>query len=153
MTFSLTARCPRTGQLGIAISTSSICVASRCSWLRAGAGAVATQNITDPRLGHLGLDLLARGFSAEATLDALVGSQPHAAYRQLAVVDDRGGVAHHSGEETLGTHAVATAEGCVAAGNLLADEGVPRAMVEAFMADPESHLAERLVRALEGALR
>ena len=56
MTFSITARCERTGMFGISVSSSSICVAARCgTWVRAGVGAVATQNITDPRLGDLGL--------------------------------------------------------------------------------------------------
>ena len=152
MTFSLTARCPRTGMFGIAITTSSICVASRCVWARANAGAVATQNITDPRLGALGLELLAQGFGAQAVLDQLVAAGSYPEYRQVAVVDGWGGVAHHSGARTLGTHGVATAEGCVAAGNLLKSRDVPKAMVEGFNEAPGEHLAERLLRGLEAGL-
>ena len=63
MTFSLVARCERTGMFGIAISSSSPAVAARCSYARAGVGAVASQNVTDPTLGPLGLDLMQQGMS------------------------------------------------------------------------------------------
>ena len=69
MTFSIVGRCAETGQFGIAISSSSIAVGARCPWLRAGAGAVATQNITLPALGPEILDLLEAGESASAALD------------------------------------------------------------------------------------
>jgi uncharacterized Ntn-hydrolase superfamily protein len=153
MTFSITARCPRTGAFGIAVTTSSICVASRCVWARAHVGAVATQNITDPRLGSLGLDLLARGFGAAAVIELLVKAGPYPEYRQLAVVDGWGGVAHYSGSKTLGTHRVVTGPSCVAAGNILETEAVPQAMVDRFLATPaEAHLAERLLAGLEAGL-
>ena len=64
MTFSLVGRCARTGRFGVVVASSSPAVAARCAWARAGVGAVATQNITDPRLGPRLLDLLALGRSA-----------------------------------------------------------------------------------------
>ena len=64
MTFSIAARCDRMGMFGMAVASSSPAVAARCAHARAGVGVVATQNITDPRLGPAGLDLLAAGFSA-----------------------------------------------------------------------------------------
>ena len=153
MTFSLVARCDRSQMFGVAVTSSSPCVASRCgNWARAGIGAVATQNITDPRLGHLGLTLLAQGFGAGAVMTQLVGADLHAEYRQLTIVDRNGRTAHHSGAKTLGRHAVAEGRGCIAAGNLLAGEGVPQAMVTAHHAAPGEHLAERLLRALEAGL-
>lgn len=153
MTFSITARCPRTGMFGIAITTSSICVASRCVWARAHVGAVATQNITDPRLGSLGLDLMARGFGAAAVVDQLVKAGPYPEFRQLAVVDSWGDVAHYSGAKTLGTHNVATGAGCVAAGNILKSDRVPQAMIDGYLSAPaNAHLAERLLRGLEAGL-
>ncbi|MDX1432535.1 MAG: DUF1028 domain-containing protein [Gammaproteobacteria bacterium] len=152
MTFSITARCERTGMVGVAVSSSSVCVASRCAWARAGAGAVASQNVTDPALGQLGLELLARGYAAPAVIDMLVHAGSFPDYRQLAVVDAAGGTAHHSGAKTLGRHAVAEGAGCVAAGNILADQRVPAEMVAAFAAAPSAHLAERLVGALEAGL-
>jgi uncharacterized Ntn-hydrolase superfamily protein len=153
MTFSLVARCRASGMFGVAVTSSSPAVASRCGgWARAGVGAVATQNVTDPRLGHLGLSLLAQGFGARAVMARLIEAGPYPDYRQLAVVDQDGSTAHHSGAKTLGRHAVAEGDGCVAAGNLLAHEGVPEAMVAAFETAP-AQLAERLVIAPEGGLR
>jgi uncharacterized Ntn-hydrolase superfamily protein len=153
MTFSLIARCPETGAFGTVVTSSSICVASRCGgWARAGAGAIATQNVTDPRLAVLGLDLLGRGCSAPATLRQMVEAGRFPEYRQLAVVDRDGAVAHHSGVRTLGRHAVATGPGCVAAGNLLGDGAVPQHMVEAYLGSAGEAFAERLLRAVEAGL-
>ena len=71
MTFSIAARCVDTGMFGIAVSSSSPAVAARCAHARAGIGAFGTQNITDPRLGPAGLDLMAKGASAEQAIAAL----------------------------------------------------------------------------------
>ena len=79
MTFSLAARCPRTGMLGVAVTTSSIAVGSRCAFARARVGGVLTQHRTDPRLGPLGLELLAQGKTAQEAIDALVAIAPAAA--------------------------------------------------------------------------
>ena len=89
---------------GIAVSSSSPCVAARCAHARAGAGVVATQNITDPSLGPRGLDLMASGLSAAVALERLKATSPHIAYRQLALVDRDGGSADFSGDKTLGRH-------------------------------------------------
>ena len=114
MTFSLTARCPGTGALGIAISSSSPAVAARCTHLRPGVGASASQNITDPRLGERLLDRLADGDTAAAAMTAVVAADPTADYRQLTVVDTAGRVAGHSGRHTLGIHHLAVGAGAVA---------------------------------------
>lgn len=153
MTFSISARCADTGMLGIAVTSSSICVAARCGvWVRAGAGVVATQNITDPRLGSIGLHLLAEGYCARTVIKELVAAGAYPEVRQLAVVDSDGLTAHHSGSGTLGAHRVVEGKGCVAAGNILASDKVPEAMVEAFTGGAGEHLAERLVRGLEAGL-
>lgn len=152
MTFSIAGRCQRSGMLGVAVTTSSICVSSRCPWARAGVGAVATQNITDPSLGPKILDLLAAGRSASRALAEIVDQQAKIEYRQLTVIDTNGAVAHHSGSHTLGTHAIAQGEDCVSAGNLLANERIPQAIVDTFVQDPQLHLAERLLLALEAGL-
>lgn len=152
MTFSITARCPESGMFGIAVTSSSMAVAARCAFVRADVGAVASQNITDPRLGPRGLDLMEAGKTAAEALAALLDEHAYRDYRQLALVDGMGGVAHHSGAHTLGTHAVASGEGAVAAGNLLVDPGVPGAMIAAFEADAAAPFPVRLVRALEGGL-
>ena len=152
MTFSIAGRCPRTGMFGIAITTSSICVASRCAWARAGVGAVLTQNFTDPRLGIRGLDLLTEGFSAGEVIRGLVRENTHAAYRQLAAIDRQGRTSCFSGEKTLGTFAGAEGDQCVAVGNLLAHPEIPGEMAASFAEDPDRHLAHRLLRALERGL-
>jgi uncharacterized Ntn-hydrolase superfamily protein len=152
MTFSLAARCPATGRFGIVVTSSSPAVAARCAHARAGAGAAASQNITDPSLGRSLLDLMASGLSAPEALGQLVASIPYAAFRQLTCVDAAGRVATHSGERTLGRHAAAEGAGCVAAGNLLADEGVPEAMVDAFEDGDGSDLGDRLIEALVAGL-
>ncbi|RJF91806.1 DUF1028 domain-containing protein [Noviherbaspirillum saxi] len=148
MTFSLTAYCPETRMVGVAITTSSICVGSRCPWVRAGAGAVATQNVTLPSLGPDILDRLEAGMGpADALADALRGREFNG-YRQVVVVDTQGRSAHFTGTEILGTNAVATGDGCIAAGNLLSTVEVPQAMAGAFAAAKGEHLAERLLRGL-----
>ncbi len=149
MTFSIAGRCARTGMLGVAITTSSIAVASRCPWARAGIGAVATQNITDPRLGQRGLDLMASGLSASEALQRLLADAHRPEYRQVTMIDRNGGTATHTGAKTLGTNAAAAGADCVAAGNLLSNRDVPAAMVRSFGTHPDMHLAERLLLALE----
>jgi uncharacterized Ntn-hydrolase superfamily protein len=152
MTFSISARCARTGMFGIAVSSSSPCVAARCAHARAGAGAVATQNITDPMLGPKGLDLLAQGLSATDALAKLRAGAQHIDYRQLALVDRHGGTAAFSGTKTLGTHNTAEALNVVTAGNLLKNSDIPRLMVNAFVADEKAHLGDRLITAMQAAL-
>ncbi len=152
MTFSLVGRCAGTGMFGVAIATSSICVASRCPWARAGAGAVATQNVTDPSIGPKVLDLLAGDRPAAEALAEVLAASRFTEYRQVTVIDRHGRTAHHSGAKTLGTHAVAEERDCVAAGNLLGSTGVPGAMARSFAAHAGLHLAERLLGALEAGL-
>src|SRR5260370_11217700 len=152
MTFALAARCPRTGMLGAAVTTSSLAVGSRCVFARAGIGAVLTQHRTDPRLGPLGLDMLGAGKTAEETVAALVASTPHHGWRQLAVVDAAGCTAHFSGHLIASIHAGVAGDGAVAVGNLLKNEDVPAAMLPDFARRAERPLAQRLVGALEAGL-
>lgn len=151
MTFSLVARCAQTGQFGMVISSSSPAVAARCAHVRAGVGAVASQNVTDPALGPLVLDQLARGLSAADALAAVTAGRPHIDWRQLLVVDGQGRTAIHSGRQVLGVWGEARGVDCAAGGNLLASDTIPAAMVAGFMAT-KGHLAERLMRALEAGL-
>ena len=151
MTFSLVARCPDSGLCGVAIASSSPAVAARCSHTRAGVGAVASQNVTDPALGPALLDLMAAGHDAPAALGALLDGRTHASYRQLLAVDAAGRTAIHSGPNALGTWAEARGDGVASGGNLLAHDGVPRAVVEAFAASA-GHLGDRLIGALRAGL-
>lgn len=152
MTFSVTGRCTRTGQFGVAVTSSSPAVAARCAWARAKVGAVSTQNVTDPSLGNRILDLLEAGESAEDALAEVVASAHKIEFRQLAVVDAEGRTAVFSGDRTLGTYRTVLGENVVAAGNLLSSVEVPVEMVAAFEANPEAPLAERLIAGLQAGV-
>jgi uncharacterized Ntn-hydrolase superfamily protein len=151
MTFSIAARCAETGMFGLAVSSSSPAVASRCAFARAGVGAVASQNITDPTLGPWVLDLMAGGASAGEALAQVVAASPHIDYRQLTAIDAAGRTAAYEGSKTLGVHAVAEGSNVVAAGNLLADAGVATAMVAAFQG-ASGPLGDRLLQAMKAGL-
>ena len=151
MTFSIVGRCAGTGMFGLAVSSSSPAVAARCAYARAGIGAVSTQNVTDPSLGPRGLDLMAAGRPASQAIDKIVETTAHIEHRQLIMIDADGGTATYSGSRTLGVHAMAEGDDAAAAGNLLASEGVPAAMVEAFAQEPNDHLGDRLLSAMRAA--
>jgi len=151
VTFSLAARCPRTGAFGVVISSSSPAVAARCSHLRPGAGAATSQNITDPRLGAALLDLLERGRPASEAVAAVVAGDPTADFRQLSAVDAAGRTAAHSGRRALGIHNVVHGTGVVGAGNLLASPRVIDAMVGGYTARENDELEARLLDGLLAA--
>ncbi|AZC37805.1 DUF1028 domain-containing protein [Pseudomonas chlororaphis] len=148
MTFSIVGRCAETGQLGIAISSSSIAVGARCPWLRSGVGAVSSQNITLPALGPQVLDGLGEGLAPVQALDQALTRNGYSQYRQVAVVDAQGRTAVFSGNHALGINNAVAGEQCVAAGNLLANSTVIERMVEAFESS-EGCLAARLLSALQ----
>jgi uncharacterized Ntn-hydrolase superfamily protein len=153
MTFSLAARCKRTGQFAAAVTSSSPAVAARCAYARAGVGAVTTQNLTDPRLGPALLVALADGLNAEAALACVVAGASHTQFRQLTVLDKDGRTAAWSGDKTLGVHAQALGRDAVSAGNLLANADVPEAVRAAFLAaDPALELGARVIAALQAGL-
>jgi len=152
MTFSITGHCARTDMVGVAITTSSICVGSRCPHARAGVGAVASQNVTDPNLAELVFERLAAGDSAQAAVAAVTMGRENIDYRQLAAVDLEGRVGHFTGTNVLSLNRTSEGNHCVAAGNLLSSPDVAQAMSDAFDASPDEHLAERLLRGLEAGL-
>ncbi|MFO1122547.1 MAG: DUF1028 domain-containing protein [Hyphomicrobiales bacterium] len=152
MTFSIAGRCAKSGAFGVAITTSSIAVGARCPHARAGVGAVATQNVTDPNLGPMLLDLMSQGLSARDSIDSLIRNRANIEYRQLTAVDRHGNAASFSGRNILGTHGVSEQTDCVAAGNLLKSARLPEIMTTAFAANAGEHLAERLLRSLEAGL-
>jgi uncharacterized Ntn-hydrolase superfamily protein len=151
MTFSLVARCAETGMVGIAISSSSPAVAARCAYTRAGVGAVASQNVTDPRLGPLVLNHMQAGMTAEEAIEAMRKEARHLDYRQVLAVDRNGGTAIHSGGNALGIWAEAKAENVASGGNLLANKDVPAAIVAAFTAST-GPLGDRLIAAMRAGL-
>ncbi|MDP2492624.1 DUF1028 domain-containing protein [Shimia thalassica] len=151
MTFSLVARCAETGMFGIAISSSSPAVAARCSFARAGVGAVASQNVTDPSLGPLTLDHMAQGLSAAQAVAAVVKQGKFIEYRQVLAVDTAGTTAIHSGPNSLGIWTQASAENVASGGNLLANDTIPQAVVDGFLS-ATGHLGDRLIAAMRAGL-
>lgn len=151
MTFSLVARCEKTGMFGVAISSSSPAVAARCAYARAGVGAVASQNVTDPTLGPLALDLMAPGMSAAQAVDEVRRQGKFIEYRQVLAVDGQGRTAIHSGPNSLGIWTQAQGANVASGGNLLANDGVPQAIVDGFLG-ATGHLGDRLIAALRAGL-
>ncbi len=148
-TFSITARCERTGQFGVAVSTKVPAVGMLCPFARSGVGAVATQSWVNPYLGLWGLDLLAEGKGAEEVKALLMERDPVPAQRQFVVVDRWGGAAAHTGEESDTWRGHITGENFAVAGNMLVGEETVAAMAESFRDTQERPLAERLLLALQ----
>jgi uncharacterized Ntn-hydrolase superfamily protein len=134
------------------ICSSSPAVASRCVHLRAGVGAVASQNVTNPHLGAVALQALADGGDARAAVNAAVAAEKHPDYRQLIVVDRSGNAAVHSGARALGTYHQASAENAAAAGNMLRDKGVIETLLSAYSGSTASTLEQRLLDGLTAAM-
>ncbi|QFT94439.1 hypothetical protein FIU86_16435 [Roseovarius sp. THAF9] len=151
MTFSLVARCAETGMFGIAISSSSPAVAARCSFARAGVGAVASQNVTDPTLGPLTLDLMESGLSASDAIAEVRKRGAFIEYRQVLAVDAQGRTAIHSGPNSLGIWTQAEGADVASGGNLLANDEVPAAIVANFT-KATGHIGDRLLAAMRAGL-
>ena len=148
-TFSIIARCSRTGMLGIAITTSDITVGSRCPFVMPSVGAISTQASTDPSLGPFALRLLELGYSANGALQQLEASDPYIERRQLGVVDRNGNAAARTGAMNNPWAGHVTGRDHVAMGNGLVVEGVVQAMASVFLEVHQLELEERLTQALE----
>ena len=151
MTFSLVARCAKTGMFGIAISSSSPAVAARCSYARAKVGAVASQNVTDPTLGPLTLDLMQKGLSAEQAIQQIQSIGKFIEYRQVLAIDKTGMTSIHSGPNSLGIWTQAEGKNVAAGGNLLSNESIPQSIVDAFISS-DGHIGDRLITAMRSGL-
>ena len=148
-TFSLVGRCERTGMFGIAIATSEMAVGSRCIHVAPGVGAVVTQASTNPRLGHLGLNLLRAGYSAPRVLDEIAASDQFVERRQLGCLDVTGLAAARTGAQNKPWAGHRVDENVVVAANMVASADVADAMFATFRKDPGMPLWERLLAALE----
>ena len=151
MTFSIVARSVDASHFGVAIASSSPAVAARCAYAKAGVGAVASQNLTNPALGPAVLSVLERGAAAAEAVDTTFAAEPYRDYRQLLAVGRQGIPAIRSGTSVLGVHGEAVGIHAAAAGNLLANSEVPAAMVAAFEATRGS-FGLRLLAALRAAV-
>lgn len=149
MTFSIAARCERTGQLGVGAVTAMVGVGKLVSHAKAGVGAVATQANINPYLGFDGLRLMERGVGAEQAVADLVADDPGREYRQCGMVDHTGGSAAWTGSETPDWSGHRTGPDFAAQGNRLVGPETIDAVVAAFTADTDRPLVERLLRAME----
>jgi uncharacterized Ntn-hydrolase superfamily protein len=151
MTFSLVARCKDTGMFGMAIASSSPAVAARCSFARAGVGAVASQNVTDPSLGPKTLDAMQSGLNAVDAVARVIAQAQFTQYRQVIAIDQTGMTSIHSGENSLGIWTQASGVNVASGGNLLANDGVPQAIVDGFGTE-QGHIGDRLLAAMHAGL-
>lgn len=134
MTFSIVARDPATGDLGVAVQSKFLAVGAVVPWARAGVGAVATQSFANVAYGPDGLARLAGGATASDALAALVAVDPLRGQRQAGIVDARGGAATHTGRACLAWAGGRTGDGYAAQGNILAGPGVVDALVDTYLA-------------------
>lgn len=149
MTFSIAARCPETGMVGVGVSTALLCVGQLCPFPRAGVGAIATQSFVNPYLGLHGLDYLEQGMDAAAVRDRLAQEDAGRTLRQFSVVDRNGHSAAYTGSDCVTWCGHRTGDGYAVAGNMLVGEETIVAMAGAYEANAAEPFAERLVRALE----
>ena len=148
MTFSLIGRCERTGMIGFAGATSELAAGGRFPHAKAQIGAVITQALTNPYLGHLGIKLLETGYAPHKVLDEIVASDTHVEFRQLGVMDRFGRTAARTGKNNLGVAEHIAESNLIALGNRV-KAGVVGAIAEGFRAASDEYLEERLMRALE----
>src|SRR5258708_1080343 len=150
MTFSIIARCPQTGRLGLGIATFSVGVGGRCEGILAGVGICKTQAYTNRGNDPLAIELLAQGHGPAHVLQMLEQNDPAPAYRQIAITDRDGNGAAHPGSGTRPWSGHKIGAGTIAFGNVLAGPQVIEAIAAGFMAEPQAALEFRLLAALEG---
>jgi len=151
-TFSIVARDPGTGELGVAVQSHWFSVGSVVPWAEAGVGVVATQSFVNPAYGPDGLALMQQGVAAPEALAQLVAQDPGEAVRQVAFVDVQGRAAAHTGKNCIASAAEHVGEGYSVQANMMENERVVPAMARAYEG-AKGPLAERLLAALEAAQR
>ena len=150
MTYSIVARDPESGRLGVAVQSHWFSVGSVVSWGEAGVGVVATQSFAEPSYGPLGLELMRRGRSAPDALDALVRADGDRDVRQVAFVDGSGRVGVHTGRDCIREFGHVTGDGFSVQANMMEHDTVWDAMADAYRA-AEGDLPDRLMAALAAA--
>jgi uncharacterized Ntn-hydrolase superfamily protein len=150
-TYSIVARDPSTGELGVAVQSHWFSVGPIVPWARAGVGAVATQANAEVSYGPLALELLEQGRTAPEALAELLAADPARASRQVAIVDARGNVAAHTGETCMQFAGDIQDEGVSCQANIMASETVWPAMLESFRSASDRSLRDRLLAALDAA--
>jgi len=149
-TYSVVARDPVTGQMGVAVQSHWFSVGSLVTWAEAGVGAVATQSFIDPAYGPLGLDLMRAGKNAKQALAAIIASDPNEAVRQVAMIDAKGNVSAHTGNKCIPAAGHYAGENFSVQANLMLNEKVWPAMAEAYQ-KTGGDLADKMLAALDAA--
>ncbi len=149
-TYSIVARDPATGQIGVAVQSHWFSVGSLVTWAEAGVGAVATQSFIDPAYGPLGLDLMRAGKTAKQALAAIIASDPNENVRQVAMIDAKGQVAAHTGNKCIPAAGHYVGENFSVQANLMLNEKVWPAMAEAYQ-KTGGDLADKMLAALDAA--
>lgn len=149
-TFSIVARDPKTGEIGVAVQSHWFSVGPTVPWAESGVGAVATQSFTDPSYGPRGLDLMRSGKSAPEALKELIATDSNEAVRQVAMVDAKGNVAVHTGKRCIECAGHKAGNGYSVQANLMLNDRVPDAMAKTYE-ETQGDLAERMMTALEAA--
>jgi uncharacterized Ntn-hydrolase superfamily protein len=149
-TFSIVARDPETGEMGVAVQSHWFSVGALCPWAEAGVGAIATQSFVNVSFGPNGLAMLKAGKTAGEVVDELISADEGREVRQLAVVDARGNVAAHTGNKCVPDAGHLVGDQFSVQANLMLNDRVWPAMAEAFQG-VSAPLAERMVMALAAA--
>ncbi|WP_141330630.1 DUF1028 domain-containing protein [Myxococcus sp. AB025B] len=149
-TYSIVARDPATGDLGVAVQSHWFSVGATVPWAEAGVGAVATQSFVDPSYGRLGLDLMRAGRPAPDALKGLLAADSASQVRQVAMVDAQGRVSAHTGSSCIAAAGHLVGEGFSVQANMMQKDTVWPAMAKAYRAS-KGDLAERMLAALEAA--
>lgn len=149
-TFSIVGRDPESGELGVAVQSKFLGAGSLVSWAKAGVGAIATQAAANLDYGEIGLFLLAKGYSAEKVLKALLVMDDGREGRQIGIVDARGGSVTFTGKDCFSWAGGICGPGFAAQGNILVGEDTVKALATTFR-DTGGTLARRLVAALDKA--
>ncbi len=149
-TFSIVARDPETGEMGVAVQSHWFSVGSIVTWGEAGVGVVATQSFVNPSFGPRGLEMLKSGMTAQQVVDSLIASDEGRDVRQLAILDVHGNVAAYTGKNCIPAAGQIVGDNYSVQANLMLNDKVWPAMSEAFE-NTEGPLAERMIAALEAA--
>ena len=150
MTYSIVARDPETGEMGVAVQTHQMSVGKIVPWLLPGLGAIATQSLVNISFGPIGLQMLREGVPAQNIINALVASDDGEHRRQVAVVDVAGNAAAHTGTGCIPFASHHVGDGYSVQANMMNTDTVIPAMRNAFE-QTTGALADRLIAALEAA--
>jgi uncharacterized Ntn-hydrolase superfamily protein len=148
MTWSIIARDPRTGQIGIAVATRFFAVGARVPHIAPGLGGVATQAMVNPYYGIDGVKLLREGRSPREVVETLLATDDGREARQLHVMDVAGAIAAHTGRECIEWCGHIQGDGFSLAGNMLAGAAVLGDTAEAYAGNAALPFAQRLIAAM-----